>query len=119
MSKAGAPDGNQNARKGKLWTQAIERALKKRSKAGMIEALDELAEKLLMECDDRNMVALKELGDRLEGKAAQSIEVDLPPDSELAEYSDIAAARYIAFALDRALKKKESDSPEPEERALH
>jgi len=32
-----------------------------------------LAEKLLASCDENNLMALKELGDRLEGKAAQSI----------------------------------------------
>lgn len=75
----GAPKGNQNARKGKLWTQAIERALKKRSKSktDMIEALDEIAEKLLAACDNGDLSALKELGDRLEGKAAQAVEMTI------------------------------------------
>lgn len=75
----GAPKGNQNARKGKLWTQAIERALKKRSKSktDMIEALDEIAEKLLAACDNGDLSALKELGDRLEGKAAQTVEMTI------------------------------------------
>lgn len=75
----GAPKGNQNARKGKLWTQAIERALKKRSKSktDMIEALDDIAEKLLAACDNGDLSALKELGDRLEGKAAQTVEMTI------------------------------------------
>lgn len=74
MSKVGAPTGNQNARKAKLWTQAIERALAKRSKADMNAALDLLAENFLKECDKGNLVALKELGDRLEGKPVQAVE---------------------------------------------
>lgn len=82
MAEAGAPIGNQNARKAKIWTQAIERALKKRSKsaADMIEALDELAEKLLIECDSGNLIALKELADRLEGKPVQGIEGTIEHD---------------------------------------
>jgi hypothetical protein len=77
----GAPVGNTNAAKGKLWQAAIMRALDKRSGADKVKALDELAEKLLAKCDDSDMAALKELGDRLDGKPAQAIggSDDLPP----------------------------------------
>lgn len=71
-----APIGNQNARKGKLWNAAIMRALEKRSRAAMVEALDDLAEKLLQGCDAGDITALKELGDRLDGKPAQTIQGD-------------------------------------------
>lgn len=69
----GAPKGNQNGAKAKVWTAAIERALAQRSRLDQKEALDDLAEKLLRKCDEGDMTALKELGDRLEGKAAQVI----------------------------------------------
>ncbi len=69
----GAPEGNQNALKAKRWLQAIDRALEKRSKFAGIQALDELAEKLLKRADDGDMSALKELGDRIDGKPAQAI----------------------------------------------
>ena len=39
----------------------------------MVEALDVLAETLLTKCDEGDVTALKELGDRLEGKPAQAI----------------------------------------------
>lgn len=68
-----APQGNQNAAKAKIWQAAILRALKKRSKSDQLEALDDLAEKLLAQCDAGDMAALRELGDRLEGKPAQAI----------------------------------------------
>ena len=77
----GAPVGNQNAAKGKLWQAAIMRALDKRSGADKVKALDELAEKLLAKCDESDMAALKELGDRLDGKPAQAIVGD--PDAPL------------------------------------
>ncbi len=67
--------GNQYAAKAKVWTAAIERALEKRSRATQINALDELAEKLLAACDEGDLEALKELGNRLEGKPAQSVAV--------------------------------------------
>jgi len=68
-----APLGNRNAAKAKLWTAAIQRALDKRSRRDQVEALDELAEKLLAACESGEGWALKELGDRLEGKPAQAI----------------------------------------------
>lgn len=70
---AGAPIGNSNAAKGKPWAAAINRALAKRSLASQKEALDDLAEALLANCESGDMSALKELGDRLDGKAAQAI----------------------------------------------
>lgn len=70
---AGAPAGNKNASKGKPWQAAIERALALRSRVDQKEALDTLAEKLLANCDQGDMAALKELGDRLDGKPAQAI----------------------------------------------
>lgn len=69
----GAPLGNQNNVKGGRWKAAIERALENRSRAKQIEALDELAEKLLAACDSGDLQALKELGDRLDGKPSQAI----------------------------------------------
>ena len=78
---AGAPKGNQNATKTKVWTEAINRALAKRSRVDAKEALDALAEKLLAQCDGGNMTALQELGNRLEGKPAQVVIGD--PDSPL------------------------------------
>jgi hypothetical protein len=77
---AGAPKGNQNASKQakRVWLAAIERALKKRSLTSRVEALDELAEKLLQACDKGDVPALKELGDRLEGKPIQQIEASGP-----------------------------------------
>lgn len=71
----GAPVGNTNAVKAKRWTQAIDRALEARSKRDGIEALDDLAERLLKNCEMGDMAALKELGDRLEGKPMQSTTV--------------------------------------------
>jgi hypothetical protein len=78
---AGAPPGNTNATKSKPWQAAIERALNKRSLASQKDALDELAEKLLVNCDAGDMVALKELGDRLDGKAVQAVTGGGPDDN--------------------------------------
>ncbi len=78
MVDCGHPN-NDHRVKGKRWLQAINRALDKRSKAAGIEALDALAEKLLAACDAGDLGALKELGDRLDGRPAQVIGSD--PDN--------------------------------------
>ena len=73
MAEKGGQPGNNNAAKGRPWGRAIERALAKRSNVKQVEALDELAETFLSACDAGDLAALKELGDRLDGKANQSI----------------------------------------------
>jgi len=69
----GAPEGNHNAAKGRRWRNAIEKALERRSKADAQEALIALAEKLLDAADNGDAWALKELGDRYDGRPAQAI----------------------------------------------
>ena len=69
-----APKGNQNAAKGKQWAAAIERALSNRSRAEGKVMLDEVANKLIDLCMEGDLSAIKELGDRLDGKAKQQIE---------------------------------------------
>ena len=71
----GAPVGNRNAAKAKVWTAAIQRALERRVSERRA-ALDELADKLLDMCAEGDLGALKELGDRLEGKPTQTIAGD-------------------------------------------
>jgi hypothetical protein len=68
-----APAGNQYAAKDKVWGRAIRRALERRSRSDQLEALDALAEKLLQQCDQGDLTALKELGDRLDGKPKQTV----------------------------------------------
>jgi hypothetical protein len=70
-----APMGNQNYTKGRMWSAAIRQALEARSKGDQMQALVALAEKLLAKCEEGDMSALKELGDRLDGKSAQGIDL--------------------------------------------
>jgi hypothetical protein len=71
----GAPVGNQNAAKAKVWHAAIMRALDKRGAGDRVKALDELAGKLLDLVATGDLAALKEFGDRLDGKPAQAVAV--------------------------------------------
>lgn len=68
---AGAPKGNQNATKGRPWREAIDRAIK-RDRA----ALDNVAKALIAAAQAGDMQAIKELGDRLDGKPPQTIAGD-------------------------------------------
>ena len=71
----GAPVGNQNGAKAKVWRAAIDRALERRSASRLdgIKEIDALAEKLLDAVATGDLPALKEFGDRLDGKPAQAI----------------------------------------------
>lgn len=80
---AGAPLGNKNGAKEKPWLAALNRALAKRSLESQKDALDALAEKLLDQCSDGSLTALQELGNRLDGKPAQSLTVGGDGDNPL------------------------------------
>ena len=66
-----APLGNANANKGKIWREAIRRALEAESRREGIEALEAVAASLIAKAKEGDIGAIKELGDRLDGKAAQ------------------------------------------------
>lgn len=68
----GAPVGNKNAANAHIWKAAILRALDNRTRIKRKEALDELAEALLAACAQGDIVALKELGNRLDGAPTQN-----------------------------------------------
>ena len=69
----GAPLGNVNAIKGKPWGDALRRALARREQSGEGRDLNAIAEVLLEKANEGDLAAIKELGDRLDGKPAQSI----------------------------------------------
>ncbi len=81
----GAPVGNQNAARAKVWRAAIMRALERRKPADeRRQAIDELADKLLELVANGDLGALKEFGDRMDGKPAQALiggDEDDPPIS--------------------------------------
>lgn len=60
--------------KNKIWRDAIERAVMRRQGKQDLKGIDDLADKLLEAAALGDIPALKELGDRLDGKPAQAIE---------------------------------------------
>lgn len=81
MVISGGQVGNDNAKRGRVWRDAINRALETRGLGDRKAALDALAEKLLQKCDEGDVAALREFGDRAEEKAEQAVTI-ANPDGE-------------------------------------
>lgn len=65
-----APEGNEfSSVNNRLWANTLRRAIVQ----GDGERLRRIAEKVLDLAEEGNMVAIKELGDRLDGKSQQAI----------------------------------------------
>jgi hypothetical protein len=74
-----APAGNQNAKKGRMFEQALVRAIKQRDiTAGDGETLRAVAEALLTKAIDGDITAAKEIRDTLDGKPKQQTEISGP-----------------------------------------
>ena len=58
----------------KIWRDAIHRAVKRAGKDGQTKRLELLADKLVDEALSGDVPALKEIGDRLDGRPAQAFE---------------------------------------------
>lgn len=78
LTQMGAPIGNQNAKKARIWGEAIKRALARYSGSTVEAGLDILASRMVKaaaEGDDDAAAAIimERIGDRLDGKPAQAI----------------------------------------------
>jgi hypothetical protein len=69
-----APLGNQNGAKGRQWSEAVKRAIRAKYGKEWDESLQELAKQLVEAADKGDLAALKEVGDRIDGKPKQQIE---------------------------------------------
>lgn len=80
-----APLGNQNAKKAKRWQDALVKALARfETQDGTIkagQALDKIAEAVVLKALTGDKDSIAEIGNRLDGKPAQAIvgDDDLPP----------------------------------------
>jgi len=75
---AGAPIGNQNAKEGRIWRDTLRRALLAEDGAKLRRIADALVDKAA----EGDVSAIKEIGDRIDGKVAQTLGIG--QDSELA-----------------------------------
>lgn len=104
---AGAPKGNQNAKRAGRWRDALERALDgyetDEMKAG--RALYKIAEKVVEKALSGDKESIQEIGNRLDGKPHQSMDVghyDVPAE----EMTDDELERIAATGRSRAARKK-------------
>lgn len=82
-----APQGNRNAAKGQAWAEALRQALArfedKKLKIERGEALGHIAKVVVEKAIGGDKDAAKEIGDRLDGKPAQSLAVSGDEDQPL------------------------------------
>lgn len=95
-------EGNQAAADGRRWRQAINRAVsRKKSARSKVIALDALADKLVEAGLAGDISALKEIGNRLDGMAHQSISVDQHSDrTVMVNLSFVKPANVIENQVD-------------------
>jgi hypothetical protein len=81
VANSGAQPGNQNARKAKLWEQALKRALARSSGSTVDAGLDKIADIVVTNALNNDARSIDEIGNRMDGKPAQSIggDPDAPP----------------------------------------
>ena len=73
--KPGAPKGSKNHTKTtRAWSDAIRMAVARKEKEGKPGALRDLADVLIEKVMEGDMTAIREFGDRYEGKVPQAIE---------------------------------------------
>ena len=106
---AGAPKGNNNGGKGRDWLGAIQHALNDYSKGKVARglALREIAKTLITKAIDGDMAAIKEIGDRLDGKAHQTLEATIRQPTLAEELSDAELANIAATSSKGTSKQKE------------
>lgn len=74
----GAPLGNQNAKEGRIWRDTLRRALL----AEDGKHLRRIADALVAKASEGDVPAIKEIGDRIDGKVAQPVGLGQDPDAE-------------------------------------
>lgn len=89
--QSGNPGGR--PKRDKLWREAIIRAIKRREQDDP-QALERLADSLIRKVEEGDVPAIKEFGDRVDGKVAQAIVGD---DGE-----DAITVRQIITGVPRA-----------------
>jgi len=72
-----APKGNQHNAKGIRWASSISKRI------DAMQAMDKLADALITEALTGNIQALKEIGDRLDGKPRQQLDIGGQEDNPL------------------------------------
>jgi hypothetical protein len=74
MERGGQP-GNNNAGKGKPWADALKRALARAGDGDIAQGLNAIADQVVQAAQGGDRDAIQEIGNRLDGKPAQSLDL--------------------------------------------
>jgi len=67
-------------RRARLWEDSIKRALHNLGEGNIDTALDKIARAMILQAEMGEQWAIKELGDRLDGKATQQVDIGVADD---------------------------------------
>ena len=90
--KRGAPRGNQNAYKGRMWRDALRYALAQKGRdvepeydgeKAEMRGLRKIAVKFVDAVEEGEAWAIKDLADRIDGKAAQALQLSGPDGGDI------------------------------------
>ena len=100
MSNRGGQIGNTNGAKGKTWRDALDKALKQyvSKEAGIArgQALFRIATNVVVQALDGNSNAIQEIGNRMDGKPHQSMDIGIRDTIPIEEMTDAELAANIA-----------------------
>lgn len=111
----GAPRGNRNACKAKIWEQALKRALARASNETVEKGLDLLADQVVKAALAREQWAVLEIGNRMDGKATEHIQGDYTHRLT----SELSDEELTAIATGSSAGTAEAPSGETEPSGLH
>ena len=112
----GFQKGNKLAVKNKIWTEAIKRAMREEFGSDWEKCLTAAAKPLVQALKMGDMQAIKEVGDRLEGKPHQTSEVTVTRINSL---EDIPTSDLERIAFGGGKDTPEEASGEQGNSALH
>ena len=101
--------GRSGARLDKPWAEALRMVMNETIDAAGTKQIRRLAEACVLKAIGGDVAAMKEIGDRLDGKAAQSIDATVEHSGQVA---------YIAAPLPETLSWLEGDAGGDQERPL-
>jgi hypothetical protein len=82
----GAPIGNDNNKKNQYWSDALRKHITQNP-----QDLVEAAQALFNKAKDGDVNAIREIGDRLEGKPKQAVDIGGQPDNPLVSIIQLVA----------------------------
>lgn len=110
---AGAPKGSKNAARGTEWRDAIRKAVAMFESEDVErgQALRKIADVVVIQALSGNKDAIQEIGNRLDGKPHQSIDIGLSSDTPAEDMSDAELDSELARLqdlIDRETNQKTS-----------